>query len=217
MIFSDRAEAGRRLAEALDFLRGRNDLLVLGIPRGGVVVAYEVARALRAPLDLWVAHKIGAPGNPELGIGSVSPGSDALVDAEMVRRLGVPAEYLAAEIEREEQEIARRLREYRGDRPLPSIENKAVVLIDDGIATGSTARAALRALRSLNPAQLLLAVPVAPADVQQTVGTEADRVVVLSAPSIFYAVGQFYEQFGQTEDAEVIALLRQAERDLQQN
>ena len=207
VIFRDRADAGRQLAQPLRPFRGTRDLLVLGIPRGGVVVAAEVARALGAPLDLWCSHKIGAPHNPELAIGSVAVTGDVQIDTGLVAALGVSRAYLEAAIGRERSEIARRLACYCGARRMLQITGKLVVLVDDGIATGSTTRAALQSLRTQNPAQVILAVPVAPAGIEARLGPAADKVIVIHSPGSFHAVGEFYEKFDQTTDEEVIRLL----------
>ena len=204
MRFADREDAGRRLADALG---GRADgLVVLGIPRGGVVVAAEIARRLDAPLDVVVPRKLRAPGNPELGIGAVAPGV-RLLDDHLVARLGVDRDYLEREIDRQEEEIARRTRAYRGDRAPARIEGKRAVVVDDGIATGGTAVAALRWTRRQRPAEVALAVPVAPRQMLSTMEREADDVVVLSTPEPFLAVGEWYGAFEQTSDEEVVAAL----------
>lgn len=206
-IFADRREAGRLLAEALA-REARPDPLVLGVPRGGVVVAAEVARELRAPLDVVIARKLGAPDQPELAIGAVV-GSDGirLLDEPTIRHLGVSREYLDAETLRQQQEIARRMRFYRGERPFPGLEGRSVLVVDDGIATGYTMRAAVLGLRRLNPRQLIVAVPVAPSSTCEELAEIADEVVCLETPEPFYAVGAWYEEFDQTSDEEVIQLL----------
>ncbi len=209
MQFRDRRDAGQRLAEALAFLKGRKDLLVLGIPRGGVVVATEVARALGAPLDVFIARKIGAPGNPELAIGAVASSGDVVLDERLIAGLRVPADYIEAETARQRQEIARRRAASRGDRPPPEFAGKTVVLVDDGVATGATTLAALRALRAAKPAELILAVPVGPPDTIARLSAEADRVICLHTPEWFWAVGAFYVDFSQTTDEEVVRLLRE--------
>jgi len=209
MQFIDRRDAGRRLAEALSFLQGRPGLVVLAVPRGGVVVGAEVARALKAPLDIVIARKIGAPDNPELAIGAVAPDGTAVFDEEMVRSLGVSEQYKQAAAEEARREIQRRLRLYRGDRPPLDVSGKTVILTDDGVATGMTTLAAIRYLRKQKPRELILAVPVGPPDTVAMLSREVDRAVVLYTPEVFWAVGAFYQRFEQTSDEEVIALLRE--------
>lgn len=205
MRFEDRAEAGGRLAEAL-CERAEKDVVVLAIPRGGVMVGAVVASAMGAPLDVVVPRKVGAPGNPELGIGALAPGVRVL-DEEMIRGLGVPQKYLDAEIEAQEREMARRVEAYRGDRPAVELEGKTAVVVDDGVATGSTAIASLRWARARGASRVVLAVPVAPVSSIERLLREADDVVVLATPEPFFAVGQWYRKFDQVEDEEVVAAL----------
>ena len=212
MPFADRADAGRRLAQALSDLKGRADLLILAVPRGGVEVGAEVARALQAPLDVFIARKIGAPGNPELAIGAVAADGATVLDEGLVASLGVPASYVQQATDRERTEIERRLRAYRGDRPAPQISGRTVVLVDDGVATGATTLAAVRALRRQNPRELILAVPVGPPDTIAVLRREVDRAVVLETPEPFWAVGAFYQRFDQTPDERVMELLREFAR-----
>jgi len=207
MQFQDRRDAGQRLAEALAFLKGRENVLVLGIPRGGVIVAAEVARALGAPLDVFIARKISAPGNPEMAIGAVASCGEVVLDEGLVAGLGVQPYYVEKETARQRQEIARQIAAYRGDRASPELTGKIVVLVDDGVATGATTLAALRALRAAGPAELILAVPVGPPDAITLLSAEADRVICLHTPEWFWAVGAFYVDFDQTTDEEVIRLL----------
>jgi len=208
MRFRDRREAGRLLAERLGFLRGREGLLVLGIPRGGVVVAAQVAQALGAPLDVFIARKLGAPHNPELAVGAVASSGEVVVDEHLIAALGVPQSYVDAEIERQRTEIQRRLDVYRGDRPAPDFRDKTVILTDDGVATGATMRAAIQALKSTELKELIVALPVGPPDTVQELADMVDRMICLHTPAIFWAVGAFYIDFGQTSDAEVTQLLR---------
>jgi len=207
MIFKDRSDAGRRLAASLSRLRGRTDLLILALPRGGVPVAAEVARALNSPLDLCFAHKISAPDNPEFAIGSVAETGAPFVEEQVIHSLRIPFSYIREEAAFQQEELVRRARHYRGTRPPAVVEGKWVIVIDDGVATGSTAHAALQSLRARKPARLIFATPVAAADTVQRLALDADELVVLDAPNIFFAVGEFYDKFIQVPDEEVIALL----------
>ena len=209
MLFRDRSEAGRLLAARLGHLKDSGSLLVLGLPRGGIVVAYEVAVALDAPLDVYIARKIGAPYNPELAIGAVASDGTVVLDHKLISRLGVPQAYLEAETERQKREIERRLAAYRGNLEEPEVAGKVVVLVDDGVATGATVKAALRALRQRQPARLILAVPVGPAEIVRQLADEVDQLVCLYAPEVFWAVGAFYADFDQTEDDQVVRLLEE--------
>ncbi len=186
--------------------------VVLGIPRGGVMVAYEVAMSLDAPLDVIIPRKVGAPGNPELAIGAVAPDGTLVVDEALVKMLGVDEGYLQEETQRQRAEIERRTDLYRHGRPAAELAGASVILVDDGIATGATVLAALRGLRSQDPARVILAVPVAPPDTLERLAPEADAIVCLATPEPFYAVGQFYRHFEQTSDEEVIDLVDRAHR-----
>jgi len=205
VIFADRVEAGERLAKALVHHAGTG-CVVLAIPRGGVVVGEVVARALGAPLDVVVPRKIGAPGNPELGIGAVAPGVRVL-DPSAVALLRVSEAYLEREIAAQETEIERRLHAYRDGRDAQPVRGKIAIVVDDGVATGSTAVAALRWARAQGAARIVLAVPVAPPQTIARLRTEADEVVALETPEPFFAVGEWYRDFEQTTDAEVVAAL----------
>lgn len=207
MIFRDRREAGRLLAERLSSLKGQKDLLVLAIPRGGVVVGSEVAKALGAPLDVYITRKIGAPYNPELAIGAIASDGTLILDRSLASRLGASQEYIEAQSAREREEIERRMRRYRGDRPSPDLKGKRVILVDDGIATGATIEATIDALQKTGLEELILAVPVGPRDTIGRLESKVDRLICLHSPEIFWAVGSFYMAFGQTTDEEVIALL----------
>jgi len=207
-VFRDRREAGDRLADrltGLDEIRGR-EATVLGIPRGGVVVADAVAERLAAPLDVVIPRKLGAPGNAELAIGAVAPGVSVL-DERMVRALGVPDSYVKREVARAEGEIERRQRRYRAGLPSLELEGRTAVVVDDGVATGSTAVVALRWARARNAAAVVLGVPVAPALTARQLAHEADEVVALETPDLFHTVGQWYAHFGQVSDEEVIRIL----------
>jgi putative phosphoribosyl transferase len=204
-VFDDRVDAGQRLGEAL---RERLDAsaLVLGIPRGGVIVAVQVARVLGVPLDVVIPRKLGAPGNPELGIGAVAPGVRVL-DASIVRALSVPEAYIETESASQLEEIDRRTRRYRGERPPSSLQGNEVVVVDDGVATGVTATAALRWARALGARRVIFAAPVGPAGVEDRLRPECDECIVLLTPASMRAVGQWYREFDQTSDEEVIAAL----------
>jgi predicted phosphoribosyltransferase len=206
--FADRADAGERLAEALAEHVGTG-CVILGIPRGGVIVGEVVARELGAALDVVVPRKIGAPMNPELGLGAVAPGVRVL-DPELIGMLHVSDEYIEREIAAQEREIERRLHAYREGRPPVDVQGKTVVVVDDGVATGGTAIAALRWARAQGAAKVVLAVPVAPAGAMARLAREADEVVVLATPEPFFAVGEWYRRFEQTSDEEVVAALSRA-------
>jgi putative phosphoribosyl transferase len=211
-LFHDRRDAGRQLAAALGRLRSEAPL-VLALPRGGVPVAFEVARALRAPLDLILVRKIGAPWQPELAAGAVVDGErmDLVVNEEVVAALGLSAVELRQQAEAEVREIERRRRAYLGDREPLAIAGRTVVVVDDGIATGASVRAALRAVHRRGPRWLVLAVPVAPPETVAELESEVDELVCLATPSGFAAVGQFYADFRQVDDAEVRELLARAQ------
>ena len=214
MLFPDRVEAGRRLASELvrrlPELRDE-DPIVLAIPRGGVPVGYEVARALDAPLDLFIARKLGAPGHEELGIGAVAPGGTRFLDADAIRMLDVSDAYIEAVTRKELGELERRLRRFRGDRPAPRLEGRAVILVDDGLATGVTALASLAALRLQHPRRLVFAAPVCSVEGTQAVAREADAVVCVATPERFFGVGAWYADFTQTTDEEVVLLLARSQ------
>jgi putative phosphoribosyl transferase len=200
-VFRDRRDAGERLAAVLASEIGHADV-VLGIPRGGVVVAAPVAAALGARLDVVVPRKLGAPGNPELGIGAVAPGV-VVVDDALVARLHVADSYLEREIRAQEAEIERRLAVYRADREPPELERASVVLVDDGVATGATSVAALRWARKAGAAKVVFAAPVGPAGIERVLAPECDACVILETPASFSAVGEWYERFGQISDEQV--------------
>jgi putative phosphoribosyl transferase len=209
MVFADRADAGRRLAARLQHLAGER-VVVLGLPRGGVPVALEVARALGAPLDVIVVRKLGVPFQPELGMGAIGEDGVRVINHEVVRAAGVSVQELAAVEARERAEVQRRAWRYRGGRPRQPLGGRVAVVVDDGIATGSTARAACRIARALGAARVVLAVPVAPPGWQDRIGGDADELVCVQTPRDFLAIGQFYADFSQATDDEVVACLRRA-------
>lgn len=210
--FRDRVDAGRRLAERLSSYAGRPDVIVLGLPRGGIPVAYEVARALGAPLDVFVVRKLGWPMQPELAMGAIASGGVIVLNEEVIEMVGAGRELIESVADEERRELARREREYRGDRPPPSIRGRTVILVDDGLATGSTMRAAARAVREQDPARLVIAVPVGAPETCESLRAEADEVVCVLQPPFFQAVGLWYDRFEQTTDAEVRRLLEDAAR-----
>jgi putative phosphoribosyl transferase len=209
-VFRDRTEAGQRLAERLSAYAGRPDVLVLGLPRGGVPVAYEVARALGAPLDVFVVRKLGVPGHQELAMGAIATGGVCVLNEEVVQGLNIPARLIEAVAARELQELERREQAYRGDSPLPEVHGRTVILVDDGLATGSTMRAAVAAVRRLEPARIVVAVPTAAPSTCEEFRHEADDCVCEITPDPFYAVGLWYEDFSQTTDDEVRDLLERS-------
>jgi len=208
--FQNRTEAGRRLAAALVRYAGRHDVLVLGLPRGGVPVAFEIASALDAPLDVFVVRKLGLPGHEEFGIGAIASGGMRIVDESVLRAYGVDADTLDQITTRELRELGRREQLYRDGRPFPAIENRIVILVDDGLATGSTMRAAVAALREKRPREIVVAVPVGARETCAAMAALADEVICLEMPDPFYAVGLWYMNFEQTEDDEVHDLLERA-------
>lgn len=213
MLFKNRKEAGRLLAEALAQYKSASKTLVLGLPRGGVVIAFEIAQALHLPLDVIVPRKIGAPHNPELAIGALA-GDAAYLDEPLIADLAVPASYIEETIAKEKKEAERRLSLFRKNRPEPDFAHLTLLLVDDGIATGSTMRASIAYLKKHKARKIAVAIPVGPPDTIADLKTLVDEVICLYTPSSFAAVGQFYEEFPQTEDAEVVSLLNLANRHL---
>ena len=209
-LFRDRRDAGRLLAEKLAAYASRPDVLVLALPRGGVPVAYEVAHRLGAPLDVFVVRKLGVPGHEELAMGAVATGGVRVLNDQLVEQLGIPDQMIDAVAARERQELARRERLYRGGRPPPDVRGRTVILVDDGLATGSTMRAAAKALRQEQPAEIVVAVPVAASVTCDLLRSEVEHVVCAATPQPFFAVGQWYADFSQTTDEEVRELLRRA-------
>jgi predicted phosphoribosyltransferase len=209
-IFRDRRDAGRRLAAELTNYADQNDVLVLALPRGGVPVAYEVARALRAPLDVFMVRKLGVPGYEELAMGAIATGGVRVLDEEVVRMLHLPRDVIERATAIEMTELERRERQYRGDRPAPDVRGRTVILIDDGLATGSTMRAAIAALKKEGAKRIVVAVPVAPPETCQALRAQVDDVLCAVTPEPFRAVGLWYGDFSQTTDEEVRDLLARA-------
>ena len=207
--FEDRRDAGRRLARKLSSFRGER-CVVFGLPRGGVPVAYEISRSLGAPLDVFVSRKLGAPDQPEFGIGAVAAGGVRILNADVVRRLGITDEYVERITAQEVAEVKRRLRFFRGGRSEPEVGGRTVILVDDGLATGVTARAAVEALRLRKPQRLVLAAPVCAAQTAELFESLVDGLVCLASPSDLGAIGLWYKNFDQTSDEEVMHLLEEA-------
>jgi putative phosphoribosyl transferase len=208
--FRNRIDAGKRLAERLAAYAGRPAVLVLALPRGGVPVAFEVARELDAPLDVFVVRKLGVPGRAELAMGAIASGGIRVLNDDVVGALNIPDRVIEAVTSRELQELRWGERSYRGNRPPLEIANRTVILVDDGMATGSTMRAAIEALRRLTPARIIVAVPTAATLACAEIGLEADECICCESPDPFYAVGVWYEDFSQTTDEEVRDLLEHA-------
>jgi putative phosphoribosyl transferase len=208
--FPDRAQAGRLLARRLESYARRHDVVVLGLPRGGVPVAYEVARTLDVPLDVFVVRKLGVPQQEELAMGAIASGGVRVLNREVVESLGIPDSVVEEVSQAQQQELQRREELYRGNRPLLPVEGRVVILIDDGLATGSTMRAAVHALRDMHPAKTVVAVPTGASSTCRDLQREADEVVCLTTPEPFYAVGLWYENFEQTTDQEVRDLLQRS-------
>jgi putative phosphoribosyl transferase len=209
--FQDRTEAGRLLAERLKATyANRSDVLVLGLPRGGVPVAYEVAKVLHAPLDLCIVRKLGVPGNKELAMGAIALGGIMVMNENLVKSLTISQKAIAKVVATEQQELERRDHLYRGTRPFPDLKDRTIIVIDDGIATGSTLKAALSTIKQQQPERIVVAVPVAPPEVRQELKGQVDEVVCLLSPDCLYAIGIWYNDFSATTDDQVRQLLEQA-------
>jgi predicted phosphoribosyltransferase len=213
MIYYDRTNAGQRLAQRLRGYANRPDVLVLALPRGGVPVAYEVARALNVPLDVFLVRKLGVPGREELAMGAIATGGVRVLNDEVVHFLDIPEEVIDQVAAAEQQELERREHAYRGERPPPDVRGRTVILIDDGLATGSTMRAAVAALRRQGPARIVVAVPVAAASTCEDLAQEVDEIVCGQMPEPFRAVGLWYRDFSPTADEEVRELLDRAQQE----
>jgi putative phosphoribosyl transferase len=209
-LFKDRTDAGRKLAEKLLRYANRPEVIVLGLPRGGIPVAYEVANALNAPLDIYLVRKLGVPGHEELAMGAIASGGIRVLNEDVVRILGIPEEAIDYVATIEQRELERRARSYRDGRPEPQLQGKIVILVDDGLATGATMRAAIQALRTQNPARIVVAVPTSDPEICESLGREVDEIVCAFTPKPFMGVGLWYRDFSQTSDQEVRYLLSQA-------
>jgi putative phosphoribosyl transferase len=214
MSFRDRQDAGRQLAKLLMKYANLEDVTVLGVPRGGVPVGFEIAVALRVPLDIFLSHKLGVPGQEELAFGAVAAGDGRFLDYEIIHAAGISPAQIEQISQATRATLEERARLYRGDRPPISVQGRTVILVDDGIATGASVYAAIHALRQVNPKKLIVAVPVAPIStinwLRSSLRPDIDELVVANSPEYFYAVGQFYDHFSQTTDEEVVTLLRRA-------
>lgn len=210
MYFRNRTEAGQVLARCLQQYKNQPDVLILGLPRGGVPVAYEVARELNAPLDVFIVRKLGVPGHEELGMGAIATGGVRILQDGIVRELGISPQTIEAVSAREQAELERRERLYRGDRPAPTIKGRTVVIVDDGLATGSTMKAAIQAVRQQDPRQVIVAVPTAPSETCEQLKESADHVVCALTPEPFFSVGGSYADFTQITDGEVRDLIASA-------
>lgn len=212
--FANRAEAGRLLAQKLEKYQNRNDVVVLGLPRGGVPVAYEVAKRLHSPLDVFIVRKLGVPGFEELAAGAIASGGVRVLNEDVVRAMPHASEAIEAVTARETAELQRREQIYRDGRPAPELRGMIVILVDDGLATGATMRAAIKALRQCGAAKIVVAVPVGPPDTCGELAEEADEAICLSTPPFFQAVGQYYEDFSQTSDDDVRELITSAAKEI---
>lgn len=214
MLFRNRSEAGQWLAERLEPYAHRPDVIVLALPRGGVPVGFELARSLDVPLDVFLVRKLGLPGQEELAMGAIASGGVRVLNDEVVQSLAVPPSVIEGVARREEQELRRREEAYRGSQSPPDVRGKVAILVDDGLATGSTMRAAVRAVKQMQPARVVVAVPVAAASTRDDLAAEVDEIVCETPPEPFLAVGRWYEDFSQTTDEEVRELLQRAEREV---
>jgi len=207
MIFHDRIDAGKRLGQALQPYAKKPNTIVIALPRGGVVIGYEIATLLKLPLDIVCPRKIGAPFNQELAIGAITETGEGILSQSLIHELGVTVDFIKQAMEKEKEQAHWRLNHYRKGRPPRELKEKCVILVDDGLATGSTMRAAIKTIRSEDAKEIIMAIPVAPPDTLSQLEQEVDKTVCLVIPSSFYAVGQFYDLFDQTSDEEVIDLL----------
>lgn len=209
--FRDRTDAGKQLVPLLKKYSKDPNAIVIGLPRGGVVNAYEVATGLHLPLDVICPRKIGAPFNPELAIGAITESGEGILNEELLSQIQVPASYIKQEIEKEKKVAQRRLEAYRKNRPKLDFKGKTVILVDDGLATGATMKAAIKSVKAAGANKVVVAVPVAPPDTYEEIAGMVDEIVVIALPAFFAAVGQFYDNFSATEDQEVIDLLQKTQ------
>jgi predicted phosphoribosyltransferase len=214
MIFTDRYDAGQKLAARLENFAGDPNVILLALPRGGIPVAYEVARALHVPMDVFIVRKLGFPGHEELAMGAIASGGVRVLNQEVVEHLGIPESVIDSVARQEEEELHRREQLYRGDLPFPDLRGKTVILIDDGLATGATMRAAARAVRAEGAKRIVVAVPVASPETCREFETEVDETICAVTPLSFFAVGQWYQDFRPTSDEEVRELLMKVMKDL---
>jgi len=205
--FRDRPQAGQLLSKKLAGYANREDVIVLALPRGGVPVAREIARSLRAPLDVFLVRKLGVPGQEELAMGAIASGGVRILNQDIVQTMGIPAHVIDSVTATEVQELARRERLYRGDRPAPDVTGHTVILVDDGLATGATMRAAVAALRRMKPKRIVIAVPIAAVPTRQEFAREVDEIVCLHTPEPFFSVGFWYDDFSQTTDEDIREML----------
>jgi putative phosphoribosyl transferase len=210
--FLDRTDAGKQLAHKLEFLQGQRNVIVLGLPRGGVPVAFEIAKALAVPLGVLVVRKLGVPGHEELAMGAIASGGVRVLNDDIIQSLALDNETIDSEVAKERLELEQRETRYRGTKPFPSLTGKTVLVVDDGIATGATMRVAVKALKQHQPARIIVVAPTCARDTYQTLYREADEVICLATPEPYIAVGLWYEHFPQTRDEEVRSLLEQATR-----
>ncbi|MCD6045243.1 MAG: phosphoribosyl transferase [Gammaproteobacteria bacterium] len=207
-IFNDRAEAGQQLAKKLLAYQNRKDLLILALPRGGVPVAFEIAKLLHAPMTVFLVRKLGVPGYEEVAMGAIAEGNIPIFNNELIHSLNVTAQQIQHILQKEQNELARRLQHYRQGKPLPALHHKIIILVDDGAATGATFKAAIHALKIFKPKKLIVAIPVASQNSLQEITSLVDEIAYLAAPEPFYGVGQWYQHFDQTSDEEVLNLLQ---------
>lgn len=211
-LFRDRRDAGRKLAQKLIDYTGRKDVIVLALPRGGVPVAYEVAQTLNVPMDIFIVRKLGWPGHEEMAIGAIASGGVRVLNRDIIQYLNIPEALIDAVAQRELRELERRERAYRGNRPPPQVKDRTVIIIDDGLATGASMRAAVAGLRAHHPARIIVAVPTAAPETCESLKQEVDEIICATIPEPFYGVSKWYEDFSQTTDEEVRFLLQEANR-----